>query len=227
MRSPAWTSPRTWWRSRASGSPPLTRRSGKGVEPLAEFHAMPVLELPWRNRFDAAILYDAMHHFHDEVETLRVIRRALVPGGPDLRPRGSASCARLGGGAGAGRRDGAVRDAGVAVRPRVPRLGAGGGRLRGRFALRGGRRAARRLVARGRAPPRRGAPRVPADEHRHRREPCSGGAPGRRGAVRGPHRGRWIVARPRTTSSPSQFGSRTPAARIGRRTRKARLAWAR
>ena len=54
---------------------------GQGVEPLAEFHAMPVLDLPWRNRFDAAILYDAMHHFHDEVETLRVIRRALVPGG--------------------------------------------------------------------------------------------------------------------------------------------------
>jgi SAM-dependent methyltransferase len=54
---------------------------GEGVEPLAEFHAMPVLEMPWRERFDAAILYDAMHHFHDEVETLRVIRSALVPGG--------------------------------------------------------------------------------------------------------------------------------------------------
>jgi SAM-dependent methyltransferase len=54
---------------------------GMGVEALAEFHAMPVLDLPWRNRFDAAILYDAMHHFHDEVETLRVIRRALVPAG--------------------------------------------------------------------------------------------------------------------------------------------------
>jgi SAM-dependent methyltransferase len=54
---------------------------GQGVEPLAEFHAMPVLGLPWRDRFDAAILYDAMHHFHDEIETLRVIRQALVPGG--------------------------------------------------------------------------------------------------------------------------------------------------
>jgi SAM-dependent methyltransferase len=54
---------------------------GEGVEALAEFHAMPVLELPWRGRFDAAILYDAMHHFDDEVETLRVIRRTLVPGG--------------------------------------------------------------------------------------------------------------------------------------------------
>jgi SAM-dependent methyltransferase len=54
---------------------------GPGIEPLAEFHAMPVLELPWEGRFDAAILYDAMHHFHDEVETLRVIRRTLVPGG--------------------------------------------------------------------------------------------------------------------------------------------------
>jgi SAM-dependent methyltransferase len=54
---------------------------GQGVEPLAEFHAMPVLDLPWKNRFDAAILYDAMHHFHDEVETLRVIRQTLAPGG--------------------------------------------------------------------------------------------------------------------------------------------------
>jgi SAM-dependent methyltransferase len=54
---------------------------GEGIEALAEFHAMPVLELPWSNRFDAAILYDAMHHFDDEVATLRVIRRTLVPGG--------------------------------------------------------------------------------------------------------------------------------------------------
>ena len=42
---------------------------------------MPVREMPWSERFDAAILYDAMHHFDDEVETLRVIRRTLVPGG--------------------------------------------------------------------------------------------------------------------------------------------------
>jgi SAM-dependent methyltransferase len=54
---------------------------GEGIEALAEFHAMPVLGLPWSDRFDAAILYDAMHHFDDEVETLRVIRRTLVPGG--------------------------------------------------------------------------------------------------------------------------------------------------
>jgi SAM-dependent methyltransferase len=54
---------------------------GQGVEPLAEFHAMPVLDVPWRDRFDAAILYDAMHHFHDEIETLRVIRQTLAPGG--------------------------------------------------------------------------------------------------------------------------------------------------
>ena len=54
---------------------------GEGIEALAEFHASPVLELPWENQFDAAILYDAMHHFDDEVETLRVIRRTLVPGG--------------------------------------------------------------------------------------------------------------------------------------------------
>jgi SAM-dependent methyltransferase len=54
---------------------------GAGMTPIAEFHAIPVLDLPWKGRFDAAILYDAMHHFDDEVETLRVIRRALVPGG--------------------------------------------------------------------------------------------------------------------------------------------------
>jgi SAM-dependent methyltransferase len=54
---------------------------GEGVEALAEFHAMPVREMPWRGRFDAAILYDAMHHFDDELETLRVIRSTLAPGG--------------------------------------------------------------------------------------------------------------------------------------------------
>jgi SAM-dependent methyltransferase len=54
---------------------------GEGIEVRAELHAMPVLEMPWRQRFDAAVLYDAMHHFDDERETLRVIRRTLVPGG--------------------------------------------------------------------------------------------------------------------------------------------------
>jgi SAM-dependent methyltransferase len=54
---------------------------GEGIEALAEFHAMPVREMPWSDRFDAAVLYDAMHHFDDEVATLRVIRRTLVPGG--------------------------------------------------------------------------------------------------------------------------------------------------
>jgi SAM-dependent methyltransferase len=54
---------------------------GEGIEPLAEFHVMQVLDLPWTERFDAAILYDAMHHLDDETETLRVIRRTLVPGG--------------------------------------------------------------------------------------------------------------------------------------------------
>jgi SAM-dependent methyltransferase len=54
---------------------------GEGLEPKAEFHALPVRELPWTDRFDAAVLYDTMHHFDDELETLRVIRRALVPGG--------------------------------------------------------------------------------------------------------------------------------------------------
>jgi hypothetical protein len=42
---------------------------------------MPVREMPWTDRFDAAILYDTMHHFDDELETLRVIHRTLVPGG--------------------------------------------------------------------------------------------------------------------------------------------------
>ena len=54
---------------------------GETAEPRAEFHAMPVQDMPWENRFDAAILFDAMHHFHDEVATLEVIRRTLVPGG--------------------------------------------------------------------------------------------------------------------------------------------------
>lgn len=60
----------------------IPRPLSEGVEePVAEFHAMPVRELPWTDRFDAAILYDTLHHFDDEVETLRVILRSLVPGG--------------------------------------------------------------------------------------------------------------------------------------------------
>jgi len=54
---------------------------GDGLEPLAEFHAMPVLEMPWTDQFDAAVLYDTMHHFDNELGTLEVIRRTLVPGG--------------------------------------------------------------------------------------------------------------------------------------------------
>ena len=42
---------------------------------------MPVQELPWTDRFDAAILYDTMHHFDDEAATLQVILKTLVPGG--------------------------------------------------------------------------------------------------------------------------------------------------
>ena len=57
---------------------------GPGMHAVAEFHAMPVLELPWRRRFDAVVLYDAMHHFDDEVETLRTIRGTLAPGGQIL-----------------------------------------------------------------------------------------------------------------------------------------------
>jgi len=54
---------------------------GQGIEAKAEFHALPVREMPWSSRFDAAILYDTMHHFDNELETLEVIRRTLVPGG--------------------------------------------------------------------------------------------------------------------------------------------------
>ena len=54
---------------------------GEDLEPLAEFYALPIRELPWSGRFDAAVLYDTMHHFDAELETLEVIRRALVPGG--------------------------------------------------------------------------------------------------------------------------------------------------
>jgi len=68
---------------------------GVGLEAQAEFHAMPVRELPWSNRFDAAILYDTMHHFDDELATLEVIRRTLVPGGQlfihALNPSGGAN----------------------------------------------------------------------------------------------------------------------------------------
>lgn len=54
---------------------------GEDVEPLAEFHALAVREMPWTGRFDAAVLYDTMHHFDNELETLEVVRRTLVPGG--------------------------------------------------------------------------------------------------------------------------------------------------
>lgn len=54
---------------------------GEELEPVAEFHAMPVRDMPWTDRFDGAILYDTMHHFDEELETLEVIRRTLVPGG--------------------------------------------------------------------------------------------------------------------------------------------------
>jgi SAM-dependent methyltransferase len=65
-------------RDRVSG---IDEPIGESIEPLAEFHAIPVKELPWSDRFDAAILFDTMHHFDDEQETLEVILRALVPGG--------------------------------------------------------------------------------------------------------------------------------------------------
>ena len=107
---------------------------GEGIEAQAEFHALPVRELPWSSRFDAAILYDTMHHFDNEVETLEVIRRALVPGGQlfihegVLPPKGSAGRAEP------DRGDEALRDARVAVRARVPRGGRSSGRASSRSA---------------------------------------------------------------------------------------------
>jgi SAM-dependent methyltransferase len=59
----------------------IDRPIGEGIGAVAEFHAMPVRELPWSDRFDAAILYDTMHHFDDETATLETILKALVPGG--------------------------------------------------------------------------------------------------------------------------------------------------
>lgn len=60
----------------------IPRPIGEALEaPLAEFHALPVRELPWSGRFDLAVLYDTMHHFDDELETLRVLHRTLAPGG--------------------------------------------------------------------------------------------------------------------------------------------------
>jgi SAM-dependent methyltransferase len=53
----------------------------EGLHVQAEFHALPVREMPWENRFDAAVLFDTLHHFDDELETLRVIHRTLAPGG--------------------------------------------------------------------------------------------------------------------------------------------------
>jgi SAM-dependent methyltransferase len=54
---------------------------GEGIRAVGEFHAMRVQEMSWSDRFDAAVLFDTMHHFDDELETLRVILRTLVPGG--------------------------------------------------------------------------------------------------------------------------------------------------
>jgi SAM-dependent methyltransferase len=54
---------------------------GEDVEPEIEFLVVPVLELPWYEHFDAALLYDTMHHFEHELETLLAVRRTLLPGG--------------------------------------------------------------------------------------------------------------------------------------------------
>lgn len=49
--------------------------------PQAEFEAMASDELPYEDRFDAAVLYDAMHHFTDERASLAAVHRSLIPGG--------------------------------------------------------------------------------------------------------------------------------------------------
>ncbi|MGI9540221.1 MAG: class I SAM-dependent methyltransferase, partial [Miltoncostaeaceae bacterium] len=49
--------------------------------PQADFEAMASDELPYEDRFDAAVLYDAMHHFTDEGATLAAVHRSLIPGG--------------------------------------------------------------------------------------------------------------------------------------------------
>ena len=58
------------------------RASLAGVAELhAEFAAMPVRQLPWTDQFDAVVIYDALHHFDEELETLKAIRATLIPGG--------------------------------------------------------------------------------------------------------------------------------------------------
>lgn len=59
----------------------LPGQAGPGIAPLAELHVMRADAVPWRRRFDAIVLYDAMHHFDGELRTLAVLRQALVPGG--------------------------------------------------------------------------------------------------------------------------------------------------
>jgi SAM-dependent methyltransferase len=63
-----------------------------GANLQAEFVSLPVQQLDFEDYFDAAILYDAMHHFDDEVTTLSAIARSPVPGGriyihEGIRPR--------------------------------------------------------------------------------------------------------------------------------------------
>jgi SAM-dependent methyltransferase len=57
----------------------IPEQVGEGVDPLPSSTRCPCGEMPWTDRFDAAILYDTMHHFDDELETLTVIHRTLVP----------------------------------------------------------------------------------------------------------------------------------------------------
>ena len=81
---------------------------------------MPVRELPWSDRFDAAILYDTMHHFDDEAgDASRLILRTLVPGGPDLHREGARPAPGSEGEPPADRGDGADGDASCC--PSIPR----------------------------------------------------------------------------------------------------------
>ena len=142
--------------------------------------------MPWSSRFDAAILYDTMHHFDNEVETLKVIRRTLVPGGQlfihegVLPPKGSAGRAEP------DRGDEALRNARVAVRPRVPRGGRRSSGLRPGPPPRGGRRAHRphRLATGGSAA---SAPSDAGGAARVQHRPCAEPCDGRAKASRTPH----------------------------------------
>jgi SAM-dependent methyltransferase len=54
---------------------------GSSTLPEYRFLVLDAHDLPFENRFDAAIVYDTLHHFEKEGEVLKSIFRSLVPGG--------------------------------------------------------------------------------------------------------------------------------------------------